>query len=316
MVKRIIIGTRDSPLALWQAHFVRDALTRLSPETTVELKTIKTEGDRDTHAPVAQLSGKGVFIKEIEDALLSCEADIAVHSMKDVPTEIPRGLIIGAVCEREDVRDAAISRSGKKLAELPAGSRIGTSSLRRQAQLRHFRSDFEILNLRGNLNTRVRKLDEGMYDAILLAKAGLHRLGWSDRITEILSTDVALPAVAQGAVGVECREADGDMVDLIGRLNHPLTRAAVEAERALLRELEGGCQVPIGAWARTEGGCFLLEACVLSLDGKIYLRDRIEGTAAEATSMGAALARKLFAAGADKILEAIRKSVVSGSPST
>jgi hydroxymethylbilane synthase len=314
MVGALIIGTRGSQLALWQAHFVRNALNRISPETAVELKTIKTEGDRDTTAPVAQLSEKGVFIKEIEDALLTREVDIAVHSMKDVPTEIPSGLVIAAVCEREDVRDAVISRNGKMLAELPSGARIGTSSLRRQAQLRHFRADLEILNLRGNLNTRIRKLDEGTYDAILLARAGLQRLGWADRITETLSTEIALPAVAQGAVGVECRQVDREIVALIALLNHPLTRAAVKAERALLRELEGGCQVPVGAWAREEKGRFLLEACVLSLDGRICLRDIIEGSTGEAIPMGKALARKLLAAGADKILDAIRNSVEPERP--
>ena len=314
MVKRIIIGTRGSQLALWQAHFVRDALSRQSPETTVDLKTIRTEGDRDTSAPVAQLSGKGVFIKEIEDALLSREVDIAVHSMKDVPTEIPKGLAIAAVCEREDVRDALLSRAGKKLAEPPSGARIGTSSLRRQALLKHFRSDFEILTLRGNLNTRVRKLDEGLYDAIVLARAGLHRLGWSSRITETLSTDIALPAVAQGAVGVECRDDDPQLLQLVGRLNHSPTRSAVESERTLLRELEGGCQVPIGAWARVEEGRFILEACVMSIDGKIYLRDRIEGRESEASSLGSTLARRLLQAGADKILDAIRRSAASELP--
>jgi hydroxymethylbilane synthase len=314
MVKRIIIGTRGSQLALWQADFVRDALSRLSPETTVDLKTIRTEGDRDTSAPVAQLSGKGVFIKEIEDALLSREVDIAVHSMKDVPTEIPEGLVIAAVCERDDVRDALLSRDGKKLAELPPGARIGTSSLRRQALLKHFRSDFEILTLRGNLNTRVRKLDEGLYDAIVLARAGLQRLGWSSRITETLATDIALPAVAQGAVGVECREGDPQLRELVGRLNHALTRSAVEAERTLLRELEGGCQVPIGAWARAEGERFILEACVMSIDGKIYLRDQIEGRESEASTLGSTLAKRLLQAGADQILDAIRRSAATELP--
>jgi hydroxymethylbilane synthase len=314
MVKTITIGTRGSQLALWQAHFVRDALAHLSPETSIELKTIKTEGDRDTNAPVAQLSGKGVFIKEIEDALLSREVDIAVHSMKDVPTEIPDGLVIAAVCEREDVRDALLSRDGKKLAELPSGARIGTSSLRRQALLKHFRSDFNILTLRGNLNTRVRKLDEGLYDAIVLATAGLQRLGWSSRISETLSTDIALPAVAQGAVGVECRGGDQELCQLVGRLNHSLTRLAVEAERALLHELEGGCQVPIGAWAREENGRFILEACVMSIDGKTYLRDRIEGSASEAHSLGTTLAKRLLEAGADTILDVIRRTTAPELP--
>jgi len=314
MVNTLIIGTRGSQLALWQAHHVRDMLHHLSPDTTVELKTIRTEGDRDTQAPVAQLSGKGVFIKEIEEALLSSEVDIAVHSMKDVPTEIPEGLTIAAVCEREDVRDALLSRSGKRLAELPAGARIGTSSLRRQAQLKHFRPDLDIAALRGNLNTRVRKLDEGLYDAIVLAKAGLQRLGWADRISEILPTDLALPAVAQGAIGIECRKGDRELQEIVGRLNHPLTQSAVEAERTLLHELEGGCQVPIGAWAREEQGRFVLDACVISLDGSIYLRDRIEGTSSEARALGSALARKLLAAGADKILALIRRSAQAEQP--
>jgi hydroxymethylbilane synthase len=308
MVNKIVIGTRGSQLALWQAYFVRDALSRIAPDIVAELKTIKTEGDRDTNAPVAQLSGKGVFIKEIEDALLAGEVDMAVHSMKDVPTQIPEGLTIAAVCEREDVRDAVLCRHGKTLADLPAGARIGTSSLRRQAQLKHYRPDLEIAMLRGNLNTRVRKLDEGLYDAILLARAGLVRLGWASRITETLSTDIALPAVAQGAVGVECRRGDEKIVALLGKLNHPITRAAIDAERALLGEMEGGCQVPIGAWARLDGGKFVLEACVLSLDGAICLRDRMEGSLSDPASLGKLLAARLLAAGADKILETIRNS--------
>jgi hydroxymethylbilane synthase len=308
MVNKIVIGTRGSQLALWQAYFVRDALSRIAPDIVAELKTIKTEGDRDTNAPVAQLSGKGVFIKEIEDALLAGEVDMAVHSMKDVPTQIPEGLTIAAVCEREDVRDAVLCRHNKTLSNLPAGARIGTSSLRRQAQLKHYRPDLEIALLRGNINTRVRKLDEGLYDAILLARAGLVRLGLASRITETLSTDVALPAVAQGAVGVQCRRGDENIVALLGKLNHPITHAAIDAERALLQEMEGGCQVPIGAWARLENGEFVLEACVLSLNGAICLRDRMEGSLSDPASLGKLLAARLLAAGADKILETIRIS--------
>ncbi|MDD5544556.1 MAG: hydroxymethylbilane synthase, partial [Acidobacteriia bacterium] len=270
--------------------------------------------DRDTHAPVAQLSSKGVFIKEIEDALLSGEADVAVHSMKDVPTAIPEGLVIAAVCEREDVRDAVISRSGRPLSELPGKAVIGTSSLRRQAIIKHSFPRLQVSTLRGNLNTRLRKLDEGQYDAILLARAGLVRLGWAGRITETLSTEVALPAVAQGAVGVECRARDGEIVALLSYLNHPPTAAAVEAERALLRKLEGGCQVPLGAWAREEKGTFRLDACVMSLDGRAYLRDRIEGRSSEAKSLGIHLAEKLLAQGADQILAEIRRDTGQGSP--
>lgn len=314
MVKKLLIATRGSPLALWQADYVRDTLVRLYPELKVERRTIKTAGDRDTHAPVAQLSTKGVFIKEIEDALLSGEADLAVHSMKDVPTAIPDGLVMAAICEREDVRDALISRSGKKLSALPAKAIIGTSSLRRQAFTKHFYPLLEVSTLRGNLNTRLRKLDEGRYEAILLARAGLLRLGWGERITETLSTDIALPAVAQGAVGVECRARDGEILALLSRLNHPPTADAVEAERALLREMEGGCQVPLGAWAREEEGRFQLDACVMSLDGRVYLRDRIEGPASEARSLGVQLARKLLAQGADRILEEIRRGAGQGSP--
>lgn len=312
MVTKLILGTRGSQLALWQTHFVCAALLRLSPRIHIEIKTIKTQGDRDTHAPVAQLSNKGVFIKEIEDALLACEIDLALHSMKDVPTQIPPGLVIGAVCPRDDVRDALLSRSGKKLVELPRGARIGTSSLRRQAQLKHFRPDLNVENLRGNLNTRLRKLDAGQYDAILLARAALDRLGWAARITETLSTNISLPAVAQGAIGVECREGDRELVELVRKLDDPATRHAVEAERALLRELEGGCQVPVGAWAREEAGRFILEACVLSLDGSLCLRDRIEGAPSEWRTLGVTLARRLLSAGADRILGQIRKPGESG----
>jgi len=305
------IGSRGSVLAMWQANAVRGRLERLVGVET-EIVTIKTSGDRFQQANVAQIGLKGVFIKELEDALLEGSVDFAVHSMKDVPTQIPAGLVFPAICEREDVRDALLSRSGAKLAALPAGARIGTSSLRRQAQIRHVRPDLDLGDLRGNVDTRLRKLERGDYDAIVLAKAGLDRLGWSSKITEVIPPEVSLPAVGQGALGIEARADDREVLEVLAQLEHPPTRVAVTAERALLAELEGGCQVPLGAWARLEQGALVLDACVLSVDGIESVRQRTVGIPRDAEALGRELAQIMLAAGADRILKLAGRGIGTG----
>jgi len=303
MRQKLIIGSRGSQLALWQAHFVGDQLARIAG-IPVEVITIKTTGDQHLETPIAQLD-KGMFVKEIERALLGGEIDLAVHSMKDLPTEIPTGLTVAAVCARHDVRDCLISRDGATLGSLPSGSRIGTSSLRRRLQLRHHRPDLEFHDIRGNVDTRLRKLREGLFDALVLAKAGLDRLGWADQISEVLSTEIVLPAVGQGALGIEARADDQDILNRLQPINHPPTQAAVMAERALLKKLQGGCQVPIGAYGRVEEGRLTLESCVISLDGKTVIRDCISGSMEESEALGAQLAAKLLEQGADRILEEV-----------
>ncbi len=280
-LKRLRIGTRGSALALWQANHIREKLAELHG-VEGELVRIRTSGDRfQDGVSIAQIGAetgtKGVFIKEIEDALLKGEVDLAVHSMKDVPTETPAGLIFSAMTKREDPRDCLISRDGRGLAELAAGSRIGTSSLRRQAQLRQWRPDLEVLDLRGNVDTRLRKVPAGEFDAIVLAAAGVTRLGAMDRITEILPAEIMLPAVGQGALGIETRESDAEISRMAASLNDAETQACVTTERALLRELEGGCQVPLGAWAQISEGQIRIAACLLSMDGKEWLRRELSG---------------------------------------
>lgn len=304
------IGSRGSILALWQANFVGDWLTK-ERGCQAEIVIIKTSGDRFQQASVGQIGLKGVFIKELEDALLDERIDLAVHSMKDVPTEIPGGLIFPAVVKREDVRDALISRDGHTLVSLPGGARVGTSSLRRGAQLRMHRRDLEILGLRGNVDTRLKKLDSGAYDAIVLAKAGLDRLGWSHRITEVIPTSVSLPAVGQGALGIETRAADAEVNELLRGLDHEETRVAVAAERALLARLQGGCQVPLGAWGRIEEGKLVLEARVLAADGSEQISDRIEAAPESAERAGRELAERMLQAGADRILQMAGRSAGS-----
>jgi len=307
-VSALRIGTRGSVLAMWQANFVRETLAARAG-VECELVPIKTTGDRFQQASLAQIGRKGVFIKELEDALLERRVDLAVHSMKDVPTEVPAGLSFPAICKREDVRDCLISCGGETLAQLPRGARVGTGSLRRQSQLRRARPDLDLREVRGNVDTRLRKLTEGEFDAIVLAKAGLDRLGWTDRITEILSTDVCLPAAGQGALGIEARADDGATCALLAQLDHAATRAGVTAERALLAGLGGGCQVPIGAWGRFEAGKLVLEACVLSADGKDYLRKRAEGSPDAPEALGRELATQLLAAGAEEILKKAEQGI-------
>jgi hydroxymethylbilane synthase len=311
-VKALRIATRGSALALWQANHIRERLMQLHGVES-ELIRIRTSGDRFQGASVAQVSEqtgtKGIFIKELEEALLAGTADLAVHSMKDVPTENPAGLIFPAITKREDVRDCLISRDGAKLKDLKPGARIGTSSLRRQAQLRHHRPDLELLDLRGNVDTRLRKVAAGEFDAIVLATAGVKRLGASDKITEILSTEIMLPAVGQGALGIETRTDDRETLRLVAGLDDAESHAAVTAERALLRELEGGCQLPLGAWARHENGELRLEACVFSADGKEFVRNELRGEVGDAKKLGARLGKMLIEAGADRILRLAGRSV-------
>jgi hydroxymethylbilane synthase len=295
----LTIASRGSQLALWQAHWVEHRLAQMGLESRIEI--IKTTGDKITGVPLAQVGTKGLFTKEIEEALLEERADLAVHSLKDLPTELPPGLVLAGVPAREDARDAIV---GGRLGELPPGAKVGTSSLRRAAQLRKLRPDLTVESVRGNLDTRLRKLDEGRYDAIVLAAAGLKRLGWSGRIAELLAPEVMCPAVGQGALALESREI-GAGKDACAALDDPDTRAAVTAERAVLAGLGGGCQVPIGAHATVEDGRLRLLAIVASPDGAELVRAESEGAAADAAALGRDLAADLLARGARRILDAV-----------
>ena len=301
----LILGTRGSKLALQQSQWVQARLQELAPALTISLKRIQTSGDKILDVPLAKIGGKGLFVKEIEDALLSKEIDLAVHSMKDVPTALPEGLEILCIPPREDPRDALITRDGCRLDQLKQGARIGTSSLRRQAQLLHYRPDLTIEMLRGNLDTRLRKLREGHFDAIVLAAAGLKRLAWEHEITECLPVHISLPAIAQGALGIEARSDDSLVSDLLSRFEHRPTRITVTAERALLHRLEGGCQVPIAAHAVIEGETLTLEGLVASVDGRRVIRHQVRGAVTEAQRLGTQLAERLLAEGGDAILKEI-----------
>ena len=292
----IVIGSRGSQLALWQARHIAGCLEKLGVETRLEI--IKTTGDKITDVPLAQVGGKGLFTKEIEDALLAGTIDLAVHSLKDMPTGLPAGLTLAAIPEREDPRDALI---GRPLAELGAGSRIGTSSLRRAAQLHALGRGLVTENLRGNVDTRLRKLDEGHYDAIVLAAAGLRRLGWAERIRELIDVEVMCPAAGQGALAIETREDGGAGHEIARKLDDGATHAAVTAERSLLATLEGGCQVPIGAHAKFDGGVLHLMAVVASPDGARLMRDQASGR--DAVALGRELGERMLAAGAGDILK-------------
>lgn len=301
----LVLGTRGSKLALQQSQWVQARLQELAPGLTITLKRIQTSGDKILDVPLAKIGGKGLFVKEIEDALSSKEIDLAVHSMKDVPTALPAGLEILCVPPREDPRDALISHDGCRLDQLKQGVRIGTSSLRRQAQLLHHRPDFAIEMLRGNLDTRLRKLREGRFDGIILAAAGLKRLGWEREITECLPVHLSLPAIAQGALGIEARGDDTFVRDLLSRFEHRPTRITVTAERALLHRLEGGCQVPIAAHAVLDGETVTLDGLVASVDGRRVIRRQIQGAASDAQQLGTRLAEWLLADGGDVILKEI-----------
>ncbi len=305
MRKEIRIGTRASALALWQAEWVKSELEKKYPGMTVTLTKIKTTGDKILDVPLAKVGGKGLFVKEIEEAMLEGEIDIAVHSMKDVPTFFPDGLHLGAITKREDARDALLTRNNLKFRDLPKGANVGTSSLRRQAQLMSIRPDFVIHQLRGNVDTRIRKLKEGQYDAIILAAAGVKRLGLAENVSEYIDAEISLPAIGQGALGIECRVDDRELNDLIAFFNHADSRTCVTGERALLRRLEGGCQVPIACYGEMKGGKLKLTGLVGSVDGKRIIKDSIEGEPEKADKLGVTLAEKLLKQGADVILREV-----------
>ncbi|MBI5893048.1 MAG: hydroxymethylbilane synthase [Deltaproteobacteria bacterium] len=315
MKKNIKIGTRGSALALWQANLVKSELKKKYPECQVELVKIKTTGDKILDVPLAKVGGKGLFVKEIEEALLDKKVDLAVHSMKDVPTDFPKGLHLSAILEREDPRDAFITKGsrgqgvkGQGFKDLPQGATIGTSSLRRSSQLLNIRPDLKIVQLRGNLDTRIRKLDEGQFDAIILAAAGVKRLGLKNRITELLSPDISLPAIGQGAIGIETRTDAQEINEMVKFLNHKETSICVRAERAFLKKLEGGCQVPIAAYGVIDGENIKLSGLVASVDGKKIIKDVIVGNVDEAESLGVQLAETLLNKGAWDILKEVYAS--------
>jgi hydroxymethylbilane synthase len=302
---RVVIASRESALAMWQAHHIQSRLSALYPRIEVSILGMTTEGDRKLGTSLAKIGGKGLFVKELEDALAQGRADIAVHSIKDVPMHLPPGFTLAAITERADPRDALVSNRYRSLGELPAGGRVGTSSLRRESQLRSRYPQLVIEPLRGNVQTRLRKLDEGQYDAIILAAAGLKRLALDQRITALLTPEESLPAVGQGALGIECRAGRKDLVRLLAPLNHHATTLCVSAERALSRALAGSCNVPLGGFAEMSGERLRLRGFVGSPDGKQLASAELEGPAAEAEVLGMTLAEKLRALGADAILAAL-----------
>jgi len=305
-LRHLRIGTRGSLLAKWQAEYVRKQLFAGAGVET-EIVIIKTSGDKQQMSALSEIGGKGIFIKELEEALLEETIDLAVHSVKDVPTDTPSRLMFPAVCRREDVRDCLVAANGATIASLRQGARVGTGSLRRQAQLRHIRPDLDVRDLRGNVDTRLRKVESGEYEAVMLAKAGLDRLGWSGRITETLSPEVFLPAVGQGAIAVECRLKDTGAAEVVAGLDDAESRTAIIAERSLLAALHGGCQVPLGAWARLERGELVMEACVCSVDGVQYIKQRATSTPEQAAELGGRMATLLMEAGAQSILEEVSR---------
>ena len=299
------IATRKSALALWQAEYVKAQLEHFHPDINVELVPMTTKGDIILDTPLAKVGGKGLFVKELEVAMLENRADIAVHSMKDVPVEFPEGLGLEIICPREDPRDAFVSNSIKSLDDLPQGAVVGTSSLRRQCQIKAMRPDLDIRDLRGNVNTRLKKLDNGEYDAIILAAAGLIRLEMPERIREYIAPEVMLPANGQGAVGIECRSDDDNIKALLAPLGCEETRIRVVAERAMNRALEGGCQVPIGSYAVLENNEIFLRGLVGAIDGSEILTSEVRGNITDASQLGQQLADELLAKGADKILRQV-----------
>ena len=303
--KTLKIATRQSPLALWQANYVKDRLQQLYPDLTIELVPMVTKGDVILDSPLAKIGGKGLFVKELENALLNKEADIAVHSMKDVPMQFPEGLGLAVICQREDPRDAFVSHSYRTFVELPQGAVVGTSSLRRQCQLKALRPDLDIRSLRGNVGTRLSKLDNGDYDAIILASAGLIRLGLADRIASFIDVEQSLPAAGQGAVGIECRTDDMQVQALLAPLADAETTYCVLAERAMNNHLQGGCQVPIGGYAVLQQGQLYLRALVGDIDGSRIIRAEGKSAVENAEVLGVKIAEQLLAQGADKILQAI-----------
>lgn len=306
-VKKLRIATRKSPLALWQAYYVRDRLIDIYPDLKIELHTMVSQGDKILDTPLAKIGGKGLFLKELEQSMLDGETDIAVHSMKDVPVEFPDGLELAVICPREDPRDAFVSNFFQSLHDLPQSAVVGTSSLRRQTQLKAIRPDIQIKDLRGNVNTRLKKLDNKEYDAIILASAGLIRLQMQERISSYISTDDSLPAIGQGAVGIECRQGDEDIHHLLAPLACHDTTVRLTAERAMNHRLEGGCQVPIGGFSTLDKGMLHLRGLVASLDGRQVLRVSASAKQENAEQLGIQVAEELLAKGADKILDAVYK---------
>jgi hydroxymethylbilane synthase len=309
-LKQLRIGTRASQLALWQANWVKSELEKRYPGMMVTLTKIKTIGDKILDVPLAQVGGKGLFVKEIEEAMLRGEIDIAVHSMKDVPTEFPDGLGLHCITEREDPRDAVISR-GVKFADLPHGAKIGTSALRRQAQLLKVRPDLQMVIIRGNVETRISKLETDQLDAVILAAAGLKRLGFTAKVAEYLDTTLSIPAIGQGALGIECRLGDKEVMAAIDFFNHPATSYAVRAERALLWRCEGGCQVPIAAHGTVTGNELQLTGFIASVDGKRSVKGNISGLATDCEKLGITLAEKLLKDGGHEILSEVYQREVS-----
>lgn len=309
--KTVRVASRGSHLALWQSEHVAETLRTAHPNIEVTIDIVRTTGDRILDVPLAKIGDRGLFTKELDEAMLDLRADLAVHSLKDIPTSIPELLHLAAVTARQDPRDALIGPAGNhvRLDDLPQGGRVGTSSLRRRAQLKAARPDLQILDLRGNVDTRLRKLDDGEYDAIILAAAGVKRLGWENRISEILDPTVCLPAVGQGALGIVCREDDSHTCELLNAIHDPETSAAVTAERAFLRSLEGGCQVPIGGHATVADGTLTLRGLVADLVGDVVLRGAVEGPVEDAERIGLDLAQQLINQGANTLLEQVRAEV-------
>lgn len=310
MTKKVVkIGTRESALAMWQTEFVVEALKQKTNEYIFEIIPIKTKGDKILDVALAKVGDKGLFTKELELAMLAGEIDLAVHSMKDIPTTLVEGLTIAAILQRHDPHDVLVAQGYDSFAALPQGAKVGTSSLRRRSQLLNARPDLDIHDIRGNLNTRMRKMVDEQFDALILAAAGVERLGWSDKITEKLSYELCLPAVSQGAIGIECRADDNEILVLTALIHHEETAHCIKAERALLAALEGGCQIPIGALAEVEGQQIRLRAIVGSLDGQTVLKDQIIGGIHEAAELGETLAKRFMANGAKEILENIRQEL-------
>ncbi len=307
--RKIVIATRGRKREFWLEECIKSELEKIDSNYEVELNIIKTTGDKILDVPLAQVGGKGLFVKEIEEAMLRGEADLAVHSMKDVPTDLPQGLHLPTITKREDPRDAFIAgKDMKNFLDLPQGATVGTSSLRRICQLLNKRPDLRINQLRGNVDTRLRKLEEGQFDAIILATAGVKRLGHEDKITERMATNISLPAIGQGAVGIECRVDDEFINNLLAKLDHYETSVCVRAERAFLKKLEGGCQVPIAAYAQLIDGKITMSGLVGSVDGKTLIKDTLEGTPEGPETLGTMLAEKLLAKGAKEILDEVYKN--------
>jgi hydroxymethylbilane synthase len=305
-MSKLIIGSRGSPLALWQANWVKDLLQEHHSDLAVDIKIIKTSGDKIQDVPLAKIGGKGLFVKEIEEGLLKREVDFAVHSMKDMPIIFPVNLCIACVTKRENPFDALISRNDIKLDDLPKGAKIGTGSLRRMSQLLYYRPDLNLVPLRGNLETRLKKLETEGLDAIILAAAGLIRLGWSDRITEVIPPEILLPAMGQGAVGIETRKNDVDNQILLADMDDEETHYALDAERALVSQLEGGCNVPIGSFATLNGDQITLKGLVASLDGKTIYKKELTDLKTNAVSLGRKMGNELIEMGADRIMQEIK----------